>query len=333
MRKSCLYSQNLVRVIIFTAALVGMVRPLVAQQDFQVLVVGPWSYVSDASNKQLFLVTPSSKHHHVYIYSGQDIRTWTSAGMQSKKKAPGVYTLGFDAGFHNGTSINAPLEDPIVCGASIGDPSAIKAVLANSGNDHYVISLPMPDLFSTYSDTDFIWDGYSESKVAATPVTEATAPSIYTTAMVLHYWAQSIPDHLLLNNSPISTTEQGGGTNPGITIVTGDPNPKDDDRMCDTISLESVSDRNGLWQINQYARFPEELDLEGHQTHHYRYTCPTAVLPSRLTERQELLCTASGGIVKGDLCLEAAGSADCHACQMSINGAVTGAIIPVIVSK
>jgi hypothetical protein len=319
MKDKCLYSRTVGRIAFLLLTSLLLSAQSFAQQDLQIIVNGPWSYVVQGG--RLWLVAPGkSVHHMVYIYSGLDVSAWKTITPEPKN----TYTLNFDTGFQQGTPPN-PFnpEQATICNAH--GVSNVTSVLNNTGNTNYVASLPMPNAFSTYSDPNFQWDGYSESKVSDSAITQLTPPvppALYTTVMVLHYWAQVLPDHLLLNNARISTVAQGT-TPSGISIVTGDPNVGDDNPKCDDVSIESVAERNGVWTLNQsYALFPEETDLVGHQSHHYRYACASSDSsrhPTMTLGERRKFCIDHGGKFKHNLCIFSGGSADCHACQMSIN--------------
>ena len=308
-----------------------LVTTAFAQNDLQIIVNGPWSYV--AQGDTLFLVAPGNSGHCVYIYAGIDPSSWPKSSPPLPNlpcgmlvRPTGTYTIGFEDAFQPGTPANVPLAAPMICPATVRNTTS---VINNSSNANYVIALPMPDAFSTYEDLSYTWDGYSESKVSNQPIDHATQSTLYTTTMVLHYWAKDIPSELTLNKpGTIKTTGPGDNRPTGITIVSGSLDKNPSHLKCDDVSLDSIHERNALWRINQYALFPEEVDLLGHQSHHYRFPpdCPsmspgmhrTTTLDAQSAE----LCKKFGGVVKDNLCLHSTGSADCHACQMSINGAV-----------
>ena len=310
----------------------------VAQQDLQIIVNGPWSYVADPTPPgKLWLVTSgASTHHSVYVYPGVNAAAWSGMHPPTNPLSRGSYAVTFDGSFASGTAPNPPdpksLEQVTLCGGTVGSASA---VINNVGNTNYVIALPMPQSFSTYIDSNYVWDGYSESKNSNAPVAPTVAPGIFTTTMVLHYWVRTVPNQVLLNGANISTIGSGSSTPLGITIVSGDPNAYDDDLQCDTISSESVAERNSVWSLHQYAAFPEESDMTGHQTHHYR-PCPSSSMSmnskSKMTASQKKeFCIAHDGTPAGDKCMVSGGSADCHACQMTVNGAIPGANVPITI--
>ena len=114
-----------------------------------------------------------------------------------------------------------PLAKSAVCNG--GTPSNIQTIINNTGNPNFVISLPYPNKFSTFDDQTYVWDGYSESKVDLTnPVDASTLPALYTTTMVLHYWAKNVPTQVNVDRTPTSTSWPLGSTPLGITIAAAD---------------------------------------------------------------------------------------------------------------
>jgi hypothetical protein len=167
---------------------------------------------------------------------------------------------------------------------------------------------------------------------------EAAPPTLYTTTMVLHYGTMTMPSKLTTvpnlpnGNSDSTISTNDGATASGIMIVAGviDTNPKY--LKCDDMSLASFTERESIWNTGQAGLFPEESDMIGHQSHHYHFDDCLKGLNSK--EKQEMteaerkvLCKRSDGKWKHDMCMVSGGSADCHACQMSIKGAIPGATI------
>jgi hypothetical protein len=153
--------------------------PLAAQQYLQVMVAGPWSYVTDNSFPgRLLLVAPGkSKTHKVYLIPGTNPLPHYPAPTST-----GIYTLDL---WNPSGLYTAPtgLIAPTVCGASVDSTS--KNYKRALGASNYVISLPMPKAYSTYQGAM----GTSESEVSAVTTTSGNhpPPTQYTTWMVLYY--------------------------------------------------------------------------------------------------------------------------------------------------
>jgi hypothetical protein len=328
MKHTCIYSKSLVRMLLLFATASLCAWPSFAQQDLQVMVSGPWSYVTDTNYPgRLFLVAPGkSNHHKVYLLPGTD----PTAFKSGTPSPTGTYTLDYTATKGHATKYSNP---PVLSGISIGSPATkVVSILVNKNNKNYIISLPMPDGYSTYSGSM----GTSESEVSNKHIPNASvgAPKQYTTWMVLHYNVVQIPDSFhLLDGTKIPTTGSSAGTFGGVSIVLGDPNDKDDDKICDHISLESVKERNQLWHVKQHARFPQ-VDDQGHQDHgNYDYSRCSDSNPKKypkMTSRVEQK-SCIDHVRDKDRCLAAAGSADCHASQVSVNSAIPGAAVPTTV--
>jgi hypothetical protein len=237
---------------------------------------------------------------------------------------PGIYTLDFDPSL-KGTPISQGTE-PTVCGASSANAGNVDAGAVGASN--YVISLPIPDAYSTYIDPTGTYSGTSYSQVSGSDIT-TTNPATetqYTTLMMLHYGVTSIPHSLTLGGASLGvpvqlqTVDSTGNFPGGVSILAADPTMTDDDPDCDHISRESIQERNYLWGISEYVRFPEEvMDSGGHYHQwlgHYDYTCSDSpLLLSRSSKRKKIKAkhTDSAGLPG-----RSGGSADCHACQMSI---------------
>lgn len=298
--------QKVSRAIAFVFVVAPVLTHVSLAQDLQVIVSGPWSFVTDPSPNykgRLLLVAPGqSSHHKVYILPGTDPTTFTSASAKPLS-GPGTFRLDYTA--NKGTMLITDHNTPQVCGGAITSPATnVRPILDNSTSSNYVISLPAPDEFTTFPGSM----GTSESEVSGAPIKKkGSAPPLeYTTIMVLHYSVDRIPDQFTIaGSSPVSTNGAG------ISIVAGDPDYSHDDPTCDHVSLESVKERNDLWALQQYSRLPGVLINSGVQNRgNYNYE----------------KCSDHDPTVhpKGPF---AGGSADCHACQISINSAVTGAVI------
>jgi len=237
MNRKCLYSRFLGKIVLLFATAQLFAAPSLAQ-DLQVMVVGPWSYVS--ANNRLFLVVPgTSTSHKVYLLPG----TSALPPYKGYEIGKGSYTLNL---VNPGNYIApANLITPVLSPATL-QPTSVTQTVNNASNNNYVISLPTPSAYSTSPTM-----GTSESEVSPYPIPDPSQiqPQQYTTWMILYYpHADGLSDqsnNLYPNGASIVLTDYGS---------TGD----DNDQLCDHVSLESVQERNSLWHIQQYARFPEK---------------------------------------------------------------------------
>ncbi len=319
MKDSLGYSHSLGKIALLFVTAILCLKPSVAQTDLQVMVNGPWSYVTDSLHPdRIFLVAPASTHHKTYIFVGTNAADFPN---QAPIVQAGLYTLDFG---QRGTPITNPDgEGTNVCSA-MASTSRVSSILAGNAPTNppapqpFVISLPKPDSYSTFLDPNGRFDGFSESKVyvsdQAHQFPKSVQPQLYTTWMVLHYGVTSFPNDVSAtfpngSNTTYTTTV----SQPGISIVAGDPDKDQRDNQCDYVSLESLNGQTALWNLNNPAlhiarrgHFPlQTLIPPGTQIHyHYDYSCSddTPNMTDKWPGR-------------------AGGSADCHTCQLGINGA------------
>lgn len=320
------YWQYLGRIALLLAMAALCVKISAAQQDLEIMVNGPWSYVAN-DDTTIFLVAPGSMHHKTYIYAGTDAAEFAKPAHQGDVIPAGKLTLTFT---HDGTPIAYPSDGE---GATVyparANTSRVNAVLKAkaltnpSAPQPYVILLPKPDSYSTFVDPNGHYDGFSESKVYISDQAvmsnrhaQTIPPQLYTTWMVLHYGVKKFPVDVTDSNGKKYTATDAM---PGISIIAGDPAMRHDN-ACDYVSLESFNDQTVLWDLNagstskRYARFPMETMLPPGQQIHYHYdyadcSDETPIIPARGGEKSPIVWGAAGG------------SADCHTHQMSINGA------------
>jgi hypothetical protein len=310
MKHTCLYSQTLARPVYLFALTLLLVLPSAAQTDLQIMVSGPWAYVASASDKtRIFLVAPPSAHHQAFIFAGTNAADFRKQGAYIVGK--GLYQLDFDWNLKTAYT-PTPQEAVVVPLATVNDLNKVSAILSSMNN--YVISLPVPDDYSTYVDPLGQVDGYSESKVNANSVTQSIAPKLYTTWMVLHYSVKSLPVSLQQTgtaNKTIPTRDPNGKAPGGISIVLGDPNLWDYDPDCDSISLESLQGQDSLWGLTEFARFPKQ-DKTGKQRHYLYdyYGCSDSVPNMEAMKHSKKQANSTSG-----------GGADCHSHQYNINKA------------
>jgi hypothetical protein len=340
MKQAYRCSQNLGKFVLLVVMAVGCARPSSAQQDLQVMVAGPWSYVTDSVKYpgRLFLVAPgSSTSHAVYIFPGTNPVFSSSNPPVVSPTAPsptGTYKLDYS---YKGQYSATDQSPPVLCGAAISSPTTnVRPILNNASNSNFVISLPIPDGYSTFSGSINGWSGTSESEVSGTPILNSTAAPParqYTTWMVLHYGVTQIPASFQLTGTAVGTISTTGSTanySGGISIVLSDMGTAD--LVCDSVSLVSVKDRNGLWTLNQYARFPRQSSpgvqiLGQYDFSHCSNSGPVSAMKNAATHSKvSAMKQSKPGLLSP-------GSADCHACQMSVNSAIPGAITPTVVGK
>lgn len=314
MGSTCRFFRAMARFCLLVILAMAWIAPAWGQ-DLQVIVDGPWSYYKSTNGKWLYLITPDSTYHSVFVYGGLDVNGWRSQNLSPDPQ--GKYEL---KGFPHRTNFSGSFEPFEVCNGAV-DKAYIKSAINDKAN--YVIRLPYPDLFSTYIDANGMYSGYSWSKVNPSDPTQpagTAAPVKLTTTMVLHYGVSSVPSTVTWNTVPVSTppVPKIMSTNgEGITIVATDSKPHPGTSKCDDVSVMSINDRNKIFHISHHVLFPEVLDTQGHQSTIYSSDCT----PSGM---------AGSEVFHGDWSHTegATGTGDCHAPQMSINNAIQNPSAP-----
>jgi hypothetical protein len=332
MKQECFYSRT---VSIAFLVLVALHFPVssVAQTEVQIMVNGSWDYVEDPnpnndptaagrSLNRIVLVAPQTASHNAFAFSGNDATKFKDAsgaviGNYQIPK-PGVYYLDINNLTQSYSHKPLPADlKPQVCSnikptwQSI-PTNKIRDIIYNhpnaTGMSRFAISLPTPDYYTTYGGQF----GFSESKVDVNPISSQT-PANYTTWMVLHYWVTSLPNaapSATFTGIPddgsifslVSYTFTSSSGTPGISVVMAAVNGMND-YSCDSFSQESFDHATALWGLTRYASFPAEQASGSGVQIAGSYPGCTKCPP-------------------GKVCIVSGGSADCHACQMSINGII-----------
>jgi hypothetical protein len=298
MKYKCLYSQFLGKISLLFAVALAFAMPSFAQQYSEILVAGPWSYLTDPNNPGwLFLVAPGGyADHPVYFLVN------TTSGSGASKVSPGTYTLtpvGETTTYTPPTGLTAP----IVCGATIAS-TGVTSILTNTGNPNYVIRLPMPYGYAAFPGSM----GTSLSEVSSNPILNAASapPSLaYTTYMALYY--PTVASFTLQN-----VTAGAGQT---LNIVLSDDGLRDPE--CDAPSLAGVKERDALWGLTQYARFPVQILSGGQWVQSSTYDYDDCINFGPALSR----------IQPGGMKRTTPSSADCHACELVVNGALPATVI------
>jgi hypothetical protein len=299
MRDTCVFSQLLGRVVLLFLTTM-LFTSLLAAQDFQIMVNGPWDYVLDPhreydhnsttpSDDRIVLVAPST-NHWAYIFPGpnagdEKMMSDSNSIQASAQDSLFLYYLDFSKPVQNGAN-GEPNEEP----AQLYAPTQIVSdqTIANvfytydSTTPRYAVSLPMPDYIETY--TGNYGTGFAESKIKVGKLTNKTQPKEYTIWMVLHYSVTAIPATMLVSNlvkgisviqdKPVTVTSAGGRSAISITLM--DPT-KTTDLECDPLSGYSFGASMKMWGLTEHARFPVQKDLVGTQyPGYYDYTCAEA---------------------------------------------------------
>jgi hypothetical protein len=314
--------------------------PLVAQTEVKIMVNGPFDYVVDPyDSKRIVVMAPKSHYHYpVQVFSGDDAAEPST--YQTGSLPEGFFSVDFTGQTsYNGPSHSTPVVYQV---ANISTTVIANAVCKHSATGctlaapRYAISLPKPDYYTTFYGGfgGSTWTGLSQSIISPSKITSTTMvpdsrAEDYTTWMVLHYSVSAIPAKATL------TGETDDGTPfPSQSIQFSSYNqntpikaisiiqmgfPEGNGAQCDTYSHESFDRSNGLWQLSLYALFPQ-LDGQGAKSSQIRdafdYTCVYSAQNSAKNIK------AVKSKTMPPMQAAAAGSADCHKAQMSINGVV-----------
>lgn len=320
----CRYLQTLGKLVLLFLIAGAVATPTLAQTEVQIMASGSWDFVEEPAPEKdptsagqaldrIVLIAPHDDSHAFYIFSGDNATKFAATNPPPSITDHGIYYFDIQnlipsAGHKPQTSDTLPLNwsnlQPVAQPVSI---SKIRSVLYTPANQRFAVSLPKPDYYTTYSGA---WGpGLSESKVDVLPISNQS-PSKFTTWMVLHYWVSAAPKailtarldkdftHPVTLNAPAFSIDSNGATTAtvsAISIVMGAAGTEND-FSCDSISQSSFDLSSKLWNWTRFARFPEE-DKSGNQHQGIYHSC-------------------SG------MKAMAAGSADCHKGQGSINGAV-----------
>jgi hypothetical protein len=281
--------RTLPRVVGLLTISVILSLPLVGQTyDLQIMVSGSWAYVVDPhpeadpnqnaqKKNRVAVVAPMISDHIASIFHDGDVRTF----RRHSPIAKGLYYLDIDRSTPGkGARPSADLL-PKAYLFPVVSQKRIAAIFAHSPPmPRIVISLPAPDYYTTYSGTNGGGPGgagTSESKVGVA----TTAPTEYTTWMVLHYLTTGAANVHVSNSTddgalpPVSPFVLDKNS-PSFNVVIGAGH--DGDLACDLMSYWSFRQSKKLWGVSGiYARFPEPSDQVGGQNRgNYHSWCPLA---------------------------------------------------------
>lgn len=226
------------RTFVKFAALLFMVTLTVvssdAQQDFEIMVNGPWQFVvaQDASGvNRLFVVAPYHITHVANIWSGTNasMMNWYNkmgkpAGeliLSPNGTNANIYTADFPQGY---SRQNLPVTHGKREAVYQSSSTNVQNVLhpQNTSTQRYAISLPLPYSVRTY--TGGFGPGTAESQIGdATLADGLGTPAPYATWTVLHYGLSAVPPSMDLkldqNSQPSITVGKDVYGRYGISIA------------------------------------------------------------------------------------------------------------------
>ena len=277
--------------------------PSYAQNDLEIMVNGPWTYVADPnpsldnSKSRIVLVAPSDGQHVAYSWSGPDASMEHSLGAtppdnkalllpsDSTNHVANLYYADFSG--RNLVALGPPDEEP---GMAYSPQKTVAKTDINNilytptkAQERYAISLPVPDYVRTYVGP--YGKGLAESKIGVGGVARKTPPAPFTTWMILHYNVAGDPTkmaikvtllkasggNLVADRSVPVETDNGRSAITFLLAETKPCLPNDSvcfnysEQECDELSGQSFAETTGLWVLPEYARFPVQLDGMGNQ--------------------------------------------------------------------
>jgi hypothetical protein len=274
-------------------------------QDLLIMVSGPWSYIEepkphlDGTSPRIVLIAPYDLDktlpppphptHMAYYYPGPNASMDYARSLPnlpyfspSDNQNQNIYYIDFDGRASAGLAPDERHAKPFHPRNQVSD-NLLKQMVYAPAQQRYAISLPKPDYVRTYDGYTY-GNGLAEAKISAGNVANAT-PTRYTTWMVLHYTASSIPSQMRISllttydphghPSPLSTvavTTATGRSAISIVLMETHPCLPGDtacwhlgERVCDELSLRSFGESAALWKLSEHARFPRQLDQMGTQ--------------------------------------------------------------------
>lgn len=217
MKDTCVCLHTLARLALLFALAALFTVSSFAQQDLEIMVSGPWSFVKEpsphlgATSKRIVLIAPydldainSEPTHEAVFYSGPNAsmdyaRTLNPPAFSpSDAQNQNIYYVDFPGKTAAGAPPDELRAKPFRPTNSVPDNVQRDAVYAPTAQ-RYAISLPMPDYVRTYDGYTY-GNGQAEGKIGV-DVGSAT-PTHYTTWMVLHYTVKSIPSQMSITVLP-----------------------------------------------------------------------------------------------------------------------------------
>jgi hypothetical protein len=175
-----------------------------AQQDFEIMVNGPWQFVvapDPSGTDRLFVVAPYHPTHAANIWSGTNasmMNWYNSVGkpagelvLSQNGANPNIYTLDFPQGYsQQNLKVIHGKREAVYQSSSRNVQNVLHP--PNASTQRYAISLPLPYSVRTY--TGGFGPGIAEAEIGdATLVDGLGTPAGYATWTVLHYGLTAVP--------------------------------------------------------------------------------------------------------------------------------------------
>jgi len=291
-----------------------------AQNNVEIELAGPWSYVQDPADQSRIYVIAPVMGHKMAVFTGDNAYVFSTPLMPS----PGAHRLDFATAPCNSQTTG---EHPLYAIDGVA-PQTITDALASP--NVYVLSLPKPCSYQINDRSRFKFN-------PAKPVTGASQEQIVATWMILGYNATdpSVPsdfDKAVGNASKIPFGSNSGTNKKAISAILFVDPGVDPDQRCDSHSgtiFDSILD---LWKSpHVYRMFPGVVPAANNansntQTNSYDYkNCYQKVIGNEtmfMPNQHQQEASSSARKTKSKTLRKAPGRADCHAAQVNVNGVV-----------
>jgi hypothetical protein len=232
-------------VLLLVLSLIVSSPSLAMSKDIQIMVSGPWSYLTDpADSGRLIVIAPDEPHHYLPIaFSGGDVTTPALNPVPFQK---GIYSLDIA----NISSCNTHANSVSLFPLTVDVETVIKPLLKGPAT-FYAISVPKPCYY-----TDEM--GMRERSIIDpdNPITAVRPDAAYTTWMIFHYTVSNVAPAVITDSNGKKSNVDFGSDSAISVVMYGpefDPYPNN----CDSISATSVKASGKLFNKNLRVWQPE----------------------------------------------------------------------------
>lgn len=291
-----------------------------AQNNVEIELAGPWSYVQDPVDQDRIYVIAPILGHKMAVFTGDNAYVFSSPLMPP----PGTHRLDFATTPCNSSTTG---EHPLYAIDGVAKQTITDAL---ASPNVYVLSLPKP---CSYQINDRSRFKFNPTK----PVTGASQEQIVATWMILGYNATdpSVPsdfDKAAGSASKIPFGSNSGANKKAISAILFVDPGIDPDQRCDMHSSAIFDSILDLWKSpHAYRMFPGITPAangsnSNTQTNSYDYkNCSQRMIGGEgmfEPKQQKQEKSSSKEKTKLKTLRKAPGRADCHAAQVNVNGVV-----------
>jgi hypothetical protein len=290
------------------AILVAMMRsaPIIAQNDVEIEIAGPWSYVEDPADPSRIIVITPDVGHTMAVFMGDDPLLYVNVPHPTNP-ALGSHRLEFaTVSCSSSPTPHVPVSHTLYPANGVTS-QIIHSALTSSTN--YSLSLPKPCSYLSALESHMKFN-------STKPVADNDPENNFTTWMTLRYKVNPTTTGAVLDQGTPHATNVTFGSNSssskkGIGVIVYLNVPPDTD--CDSHSATAFDATLKLWNLpSVYRAFPQLTDLGNSNQQHATYCYGCAQTPNGVPTQ----CTVRKRTKR------APGRADCHAPQLNVNGVV-----------